>query len=443
MHRSMTTWAALVTALAAGAARADDWPQWLGPQRDGVWRETGIIEAFPEGGPKVLWRTPIGGGYSGPAVAGGKVFVMDRQLAPGAKNPKEGMIASVPGSERVICLDAADGRVLWKHEYNCTYTVQYGVGPRATPTVHEGKVYTLGTQGNLFCLDADSGKVIWFKDLPKDYDLKVQLWGFASHLLVDGKKLICLVGGKDKSHTVVAFDKDTGAEIWRTPGAAQAGYCPPMIYELGGQRTLVIWDPATVSGLDPETGKVRWSKKLNPNFGMAIATPRVFGDSLFVTGYTWVCAMLRPIPDKPEPEVVWEASAKTQKTRGMFSVFGTPFVEDGYIYGDSTDGKLVCIKADTGERVWDSLAPNNGKKAPSGDAFLVKNGDRFFVANEKGDLIIAKLSPKSYEEVSRAHLLEPTSQGFGREVVWSHPAFANRCAYMRNDKEIICVSLAK
>src|SRR6266540_6625640 len=148
--------------LAIPAIRADDWPQWLGPQRDGVWREEGLIEKFPADGPRVRWRTPVGSGYTGPAVTQGRVFVMDRQLAPGANNPDNPFAkTTIAGTERVLCLDEADGKVLWNYGYECPYTVSYPAGPRVTPTVHEGKVYTLGAEGNLFCLEAASGKVLW------------------------------------------------------------------------------------------------------------------------------------------------------------------------------------------------------------------------------------------------------------------------------------------
>src|SRR5215510_3510505 len=144
---------------------ADDWPQWLGPRRDGVWRETGILEKFPEKGPKVRWSTPIGGGYAGPAVAGNRVYVTDRMLSPGVKNPTSGFgRGNVPGTERILCLDDANGQIIWKHEYDCLYRgVSYPAGPRTTPVVHGGKVYTLGAMGDLYCLNADTGVVIWEK----------------------------------------------------------------------------------------------------------------------------------------------------------------------------------------------------------------------------------------------------------------------------------------
>src|SRR5205085_6504680 len=234
--------AALAWGLAAGA-RADDWPQWLGPKRDGVWRETAILDKFPDGGPKVLWRAPVAAGYSGPAVADGRVYVRDRVLAEGAKNhpepfpqrPRQG----IPGRERVLCLSAADGKELWKHEYDCPYTVSYPLGPRCTPTVHGGMVYALGTEGNLHCLDAATGKVVWARELKKDYGVKAPIWGFSAHPLVDGQKLITLVGGDGT--TAVAFDKDTGKELWRALSSSDPGYSPPVLHEAGGKRQLVVW----------------------------------------------------------------------------------------------------------------------------------------------------------------------------------------------------------
>src|SRR4051794_9405914 len=170
MLRSVYSVSLLTTLLLSTTARADDWPQWLGPQRDGVWRETGILEKFPKGGPKVLWRTPLGGGYAGPAVADGRVYVLDRVLDPGVKNPSNPFDrGSVAGQERVLCLDAASGKELWKHEYRTTYSISYPSGPRTTPVVRGGKVYTLGAMGDLLCLDAASGKVLWSKNFPADY----------------------------------------------------------------------------------------------------------------------------------------------------------------------------------------------------------------------------------------------------------------------------------
>ena len=435
----------LLLALALTATlRADDWPQWLGPQRDGVWRETGIIERFPESGPTVRWRVPIGGGYSGPAVADGRVFVLDRQLAKDASNPKNAFSrGSIPGTERVLCLNEADGKQLWAHEYDCPYTVSYAAGPRATPVISGGKVYALGAEGNLSCLDAATGKEIWARDFKKDFGIATPMWGFAGHPLLDGQKLICLVGGEGS--VAVAFDKDTGKEIWRALSAPEPGYAPPVICEAGGRRQLIIWHPQALCALDPETGAVFWSEPGKAQSGMTIATPRQSGDLLYVTSFYNGSVMMRLAADKPAATKVWQSLKPSEKdTDALHTVMSTPFVEDGYIYGTCSYGQLRCLKADTGERVWETFAATTGDKPVRwGNAFLVKNGARFFLFNEKGDLIIAKLTPAGYEEISRAHLLDADNTDPGRPVVWSHPAFAHRSVYARNDREIVCVSLAQ
>jgi outer membrane protein assembly factor BamB len=428
----------------ARQAPADDWPQWLGPMRDGVWRETGIVDKFPEGGPPVRWRSSVASGYAGPAVGEGKVVVTDRVLAKGAKNPKEQYPSRSPkgiaGAERVLCFNEADGKPLWNHEYDCPYTCSYPLGPRTTPVINSGKVYTLGTEGNLFCFDASTGKVLWSHDFKKDYGAKTPYWGFAAHPLIDGQKLICVVGGKDS--LAVAFDKDTGKEVWKSLTASQQGYCPPMIYEVAGKRQLIIWHAEAVNGLDPETGKPYWTHRLSTYQGMAISTPRVTGNDLYLTAYPNICLMLRLAADQSAPTVVWK---QTNPKKGIYSVFSSSQWQDGSIYGSSNGGFVRCLNAATGELSWSNLQAHGPRPSASAECFLIKNGDRFFVVNEHGDLIIARLTPKGYEEVSRAHLLNPTSEGsssgFNRDVLWSHPAFANKCIYMRNDKEIICASL--
>jgi outer membrane protein assembly factor BamB len=422
--------------------KADDWPQWVGPQRDGVWRENGIVEKFSAEGPKVRWRVPIGGGYSGPAVANGRVYVMDRRLAPGSSNPGNAFSrGEIPGSERVLCLNEADGKVLWQHEYDCRYTVSYAAGPRATPAVVGGKVYTLGSEGNLFCLNAETGAVLWARDFKKDLGAKTPMWGFAGHPLVDGNKVICLAGGEGS--IAVAFDKETGKELWRALSAQEPGYAPPMIYEFAGKRQLIIWHPEAVNGLDPETGKVFWTHRQAPpvRAGMTIPFPRKIGDLLFLTSFYNGSLLLRV--DSDEPSVVWQSKKVSEKdTDGLHSVMATPLIENGHIYGPCSYGQFRCLKLETGERLWETFAPTSGKSERWGHAFVVKQGDRAFLFSEKGELIIAKLSPEKYEEIGRAKLLEPDNQDPRRPVVWSHPAFANRSVYARNDHEIVCVSLA-
>jgi outer membrane protein assembly factor BamB len=428
--------------MAAVIARADDWPQWLGPQRDGVWRETGIVEKLPAEGLHFRWRTAIGSGYAGPAVAHGRVYVHDRKLDRDAANPANPFDRGrIPGRERVLCLDEKNGRVLWTHEYDCAYTISYAAGPRATPLVHQGKVYTLGAEGHLQCLDATTGKPIWTREFTKDFDCKTPVWGFAGHPLVDGLKLICLVGGEGS--VAVAFDKDTGKELWRALSAREPGYAPPMIYEYGGQRQLILWHAEAVNGLDPETGRVLWTQRAPIRSGMSIATPRKLGDRLFLTSFYSGSLMLR-IQGQEPPEVLWQTAKASEKdTEMLHSVMSTPVVLPDHVYGSCSYGQFRCLKTGTGERVWETFAPTTGRSERWGNAFIVAQGDRYFLFNEQGDLIIARLSPEKYQELSRARLIEPNNHDARRPVVWSHPAFANRSVYARNDAEIVCASLAQ
>jgi outer membrane protein assembly factor BamB len=443
----------LIVSLFSQAVHADDWPQWLGPKRDGVWRETGILDKFPPEGPKVRWRTPVGMGYSGPAVAAGRVYVTDRLLTMGAKNPDSPFDDkhTIQGNERILCLDEKTGEVLWTHAYDCPYRVSYAAGPRATPVVHDGKVYTLGTMGDLLCLDAGSGKVLWSKNFVKDYGAPVPQWGFSSSPLLDGDRLICLVGGKGS--VAVALHKDTGKEIWKALSASQLGYCPPVIYEAGGKRQLIIWHGDSLNSLNPETGELYWSQKFKDKAAMTIATPRKDGDRLFVSSFYGGSMMLKLDPDKPAASVVWRRQGRDilpDQTESLHTVISTPVLKDGHIYGVCSHGELRCLSQQTGDRIWESMrATSNNGPVRWGNVFFIAQGDRYFLANERGELIIARLTPKGYEEISRAKIVEPTntmaSFGIGREksrVVWSHPAFANKCIYARNDKEIVCVSLA-
>jgi outer membrane protein assembly factor BamB len=436
-------WAAFTITLSlALSLEADDWPQWLGPQRDGVWRESGIVETLPPDGLRFHWRTPIGTGYSGPAVADGRVYVHDRRLARGAENPENAFArGGIPGTERVLCLNEQDGTVRWTHDYECVYTVSYAAGPRVTPLVHEGKVYALGAEGHLLCLDAADGEVVWSRELTRDYQVKTPTWGFAGHPVIEGNKLICLVGGEDS--VAVAFDKDTGAELWRALSANEPGYAPPMIYEFDGRRQVIVWHPEAVNGLDPETGRVIWTHRATVRQGMSIATPRQLdGDRLYVSSFYSGSLMLRV--RGAEPEVLWQSNKASEKdTSALHTVMSTPALHANHIYGSCSYGQFRCLEADTGDRVWETFEPTTGKSERWGTAFIVQHEDRWFLFNEQGDLIIANLSPSGYREVSRARLIEPDNEDPRRPVVWSHPAFAHRSVYARNDSEIVCASLAK
>jgi len=436
----MSRFALLLSVAFACPAVADDWPQYLGPKRDGVWHETGIVEKFPAGGPKKVWTMPVSGGYAGPAVADGKVFVTDR-----VTDPAE--------AERVFAFDANSGKELWKYEYPVKYRVQYAVGPRATPTVDGDRVYALGAMGELTCLNTATGKKVWAKNYVKDYDARTPIWGFAAAPLIDGDNLICLVGGKG-GKVVVAFDKKTGKERWasQTLDETDCGYCPPVIYTFGKVRTLVIWHGAAVVGLNPGTGERLWKQDFVSRYALTAPMPVQSGDTLFLTAFYNGPLMLK-INGTTTPEVLWKGNGRSEKPEQsdkLHSIIPTPIIKDGHIYGVGSYGELRCLKLDTGERVWATRKPTTGTPTEEGkpvrwaNAFLTVQGDRFFLFNDRGELIIAKLNPKGYEEIGRAKLLEPTTKGGGAgPVVWVPPAFAGKKVYVRNDKELVCYDLAK
>jgi outer membrane protein assembly factor BamB len=417
---------------------AADWPQWLGPRRDSVWREEGIIDRIPDEGLKVNWRVPVGWGYAGPAVAGGRVYLIDYVHQSGEVTNNPGRRDPLEGTERIVAFDAQTGEIRWKHQYERPYNISFGKGPRCTPTVADGKVYALGAEGDLRCLEAESGELLWSKSFPEEYGAETPIWGHSAHPLVYGNLLYCVVGGEGS--VAVAFNKDTGAEVWRALSAKGPGYCPPTIVEHDGASQLVIWHEEAINGLDPESGKLLWTTPLKPAYGMAISTPRQAGRRLFATAIRDAAALI----DLSTGEPVWRATPKT----AVICSISTPFLDGGIIYGNDASGTLTAARLEDGERLWQTARPTMGPDAdrPRGASnatlFLVKNGDRFFLFNDSGDLIVARLSPEGYEELGRFHVLEPTNRSGPRPVVWSHPAFAQRCMFARNDEQLVCVSLA-
>jgi len=427
---------------------ADDWPQWLGPQRDGVWRETGIIEKFDTNGPPVKWRVPVRAGYVGPAVAGGKVFLLDREAGmPAARQPGDRSMPTIPGNERVLCLDAATGRTIWEQAYDCPYAIDYPAGPRATPVISGGRAYTLGAMGDLRAYEVANGKLIWSRSLTKDFATEPPVWGYAAHPILDGDRLIVPVGGTNAA--LVAFHKDTGVEVWRALTAREIGYAPPVIREVAGRRQLIFWHPDAINGLDPATGELLWTHKY-PVEGkpqrpeVTIALPRVDGDRLFLTSFYQGSLLLQVPRAGAEAQVVWNrrSTKQSEVTDGLATVMSTPVIRDGHLYGICAFGELRCLDLATGDRRWESLEVFGGEGGFFATAFIVEQGDRYWIWNDHGELLLGRLSPTGFELISRAKLLEPVESTRGRNVLWCHPAFANRSAYLHNGRELLCLDLA-
>jgi outer membrane protein assembly factor BamB len=397
-----------------------------------VWTETGIVDRFPDGGPPVRWRTPINQGYAGPAVAGGRVFVTDARRVSGSR-----MI------ERALALDEATGRILWTQEWNANYAgleAVFALGPRATPTVDDDRVYVLGTMGHLLALDVKDGRILWQKDYVRDFNASIPSWGMTAAPLVDGDRLINLVGGEPDGK-VMALDKRTGAEIWRALSSDwEPGYNQPIIITAAATRQLIIWHPRAVSSLDPATGRIYWEVPYSVDLGMTVSTAVQHGSYLLVSSIYNSSRMIKLDDKTPTASLLWKGG-----NEAISALITTPVIEGDYIYGMS-GGELACWDARTGARLWRSRELIKERTTFS-TAFLVRHGDRFFINTEQGDLVIARLSPAGYEEVSRTHLIEPTHPNARRQdlggVNWSHPAYANKAIFLRNDKEILKASLAK
>jgi len=416
---------------------ADDWPQWRGPTRDGVWRETGLVEKFAEEQLPIKWRVKIGAGYSGPTVANGRVYVMDRQTDP------EQM-------ERVVCVDAETGVKIWTHEYKCPYVgIGYTAGPRASVTINDGLAYSMGAMGNLFCLDAKMGAVVWSNDLNAEYQIQVRdkdanrmpIWGMACSPLIYNDLVILQIGAKDAS--VIALDKKTGKEVWRAlsdPGQ----YSSPVLTKQAGKDVLICWTGASIAGLAPQNGEVYWQQEFLPkNMPIGCASPVILKDRLFLTSFYDGSLMLRLLPDQTNVEQVWKiVGASERDTKALHSIISTPLMIGDYVYGVDSYGELRCLNAETGERIWEDLTAV--PKARWSTIHFVQNGDQIWMFNERGELIISKLTSQGFQEIGRAKLIEPTTDQLRDRggVCWSHPAFAMRSVFARNDNELLRADLS-
>lgn len=415
----------------AGLSRAADWPQWRGPARDGVWTEEGLVERFDSPQVPIKWRVAVGSGYSGPTVAEGRVFVMDRVAGPSPR-------------ERVLSFDAETGPEVWSYAYDCRYQgIQYEAGPRCSVTIDEGRAYALGAMGHLHCLDARSGKLIWKHDCRQEYGAKIPIWGIAASPLVEGGLVIVHVGGGDKA-SVIAFDKVTGQERWRALNDP-ASYSSPVMIEQAGRRVFVCLTGERMVGLNPQTGDLYWESAFRPKeMVITIATPVFDGSHLVATSFYDGMLLLKVRQDELAVEKLWQRRGENERnTDALHCCISTPLILGDHIYGVDSHGELRCLDLKTGDRVWEDLTAT--PKARWSNVHMVRNGDRIWMFNERGELIIAKLDPAGFHEISRAKLIEPTTAQLDQRggVCWSHPAFADRRVYARNDKELVCASLSR
>ena len=412
-------------------AAADDWPQWRGPTRDGVWHETGLIDTFSSAQLTWKWSVPIGSGYCGPTVAEGRVVVMDRQTEP----------AEV---ERVLCFDEQSGRQLWVHAYACEYSgISYTAGPRACVTLDDGRAFALGSTGQLHCLEAASGQVLWQRDLNQDYQIRMPEWGIAAAPLVVQDLVILHIGGRNGA-CVVALEKTSGREQWRALDD-RASYSAPIVTQQAGAPVVIVWNGDAIAGLAPQTGQVHWRIAFPPrNMPIGVPTPVVEGNRVFVSSFYDGSFMVELSgPPLTANKLWWQRGTNERNTQALHCMISTPLLIDGYIYGVDSYGELRCLRADTGERVWEDQTAT--PRARWSNIHMVRQEDRIWMFNERGELIIARLSPQGFQEISRAKLIEPTTDQLDQRggVCWSHPAYANKHVFARNDKQLVCASLAR
>jgi outer membrane protein assembly factor BamB len=409
--------------------QAEDWAQWRGPSRAGVWQATGLVDELPDGQLALDWSVEIGAGYCGPTVANGRVYVMDRQT-----QDQE--------TQRVLCFDSRDGTLLWKHEYEANYTVSYTAGPRASVTIDGDQAYAIGAMGHFHCLDAKSGAVVWRRDLGSEYELLMPIWGIAGAPLIYGDLVIQQVAGKKAC--MMAFNKSSGKAVWEAL-PEKASYSSPILVTQAGRDVLICWTGESLSGLDPLTGVTHWSHAMPPSrMPIGIGTPVVDGNLVFVSSFYDGSMMIRLSEDSLKSELVWRAvGPDEQHTRSIHAMIGTCILAEGHIYGADSYGEFRCLDALTGERIWEdqSAVP----RARWATIHMVRQAERVWMFNERGEVLIATLSPDGLEIIDRCDLIAPTKLQLNQRggVCWSHPAFAEQSIFARSDDKLVKASLAK
>ena len=395
---------AALTALAVPATAAD-WPWFRGPSLDGISAETGLLDAWPETGPRELWRGPLGEGYSGISVVGERAYTL-----------------YVAGGREVLgVFDTATGKELWNYPVGERWKDMMGNGPRSTPTVADGVVYVLGAHGALAAVDVETGKEVWRQDLKKSLGARPPTWGVSTSPVVDGNRLILDAGGRG-GHSIVALDRRTGKLVWHA-GSDKAGYSTPLPVTLGESRQLVMFTGSQVVGVDAADGRVLWKQPWKTSYDVNAAMP-VFvpPNRLFVaSGYSTGGAMFELVPyDDGSTRVnrLWTAPR-------MRNQFSSSIYHQGQIYGFD-NATLKCLDARTGEEKW---AVREG----FGHGSLTLADGHLYVLGDRGKLALVEATPEGYREKGAFEPLEGKS--------WTVPTLAGGRLYLRNEKQLVALDV--
>ena len=380
-----------------------EWPQWRGPNRDGISTETGLLKTWSKSGPKVLWRMPIGEGYSGISISQGRIYTMD-----------------VKGNDEfVVCFNASNGKELWRFKSDRNFRDSHGDGPRSTPTIDGDLVFSLGALGKLYALNSKTGEKVWEHDLVKEFGGRVPTWGYSSSPLIEGDLLLIEVGGKSGS-ALVAFNKRTGSVVWKSYDGI-AGYSSPIAITVDGIRQIIFFMGTSVVSVSPTDGKFYWKYNWETSYDVNSATPIFIPpDKVFISSnYGKGAAVFQITTDngKVTAEPVW-------KSRVMKNHFSSSILYGDYIYGFDS-AILKCIEADSGEEKW--------KERGFGKGSLMLADGHLIVLGDRGKLALVEATPSRYIEQARAQVL--------RKKCWTMPTLAGGKLYLRNQKEIVCLNM--
>ena len=388
-----------------------DWPQFLGPQRNGISTETGLIDTWPELGPVELWRVPGGVGMSGLTISRNRLLTL----------------VQTDGEQKLISLDASTGEKQWERALAPEYKNGMGNGPRATPLIAGEMVFAFTGEGILVAVNLTDGKVIWSHNTVKELNGQVAEYGMACSPLVVGKS-VCVTVGAPKA-TVVAYEMTTGKLAW-TSGNDPAGYSSPSMLTVGGRRQLVVYTGASVVGLQPDLGTMLWRYPYETNFHCNIATPLAVKDQVFVSSgenHGSVLLGLKPKGEQFEAVEVWKSQGSKSVLRNEWQ---TSVQLNGFLYGFDNVGAagpvshLTCINAETGERAWQQLRFGKGN--------MIAADGKLFMTTMDGEFVLARANSQSYQEIGRAQVLNSTRQA---------PSLADGRLFMRDNEEIVCLDV--